>query len=230
MEAQKSYEMVDVVDSLKHEYETAISLVPAEQQTVARQTDPAQVATELVEMIQGIEEAIEGREDAIREIENRGFFKRVFGNKSKDLVNISRSQNTINTLLLGLIREVITLNVMSYSFLAAVLHEFDKMVREGWKDQDGRIRRLSDNSTEFAETASNIFHRILDGSRETHLKIEQNARKIDLLRSNQAEFQEKYSALEEDLARLQSQLRVRGWLLSGLTALALLLTAAMIFA
>lgn len=171
------------------------------------QYTPKQVATDLMGTIKDIEDAINSSGKAIKEVEGRGFLKNIFSSSSYDLVTISRSQNDINGLMLSLIQEIITLNVMSYSYLAAVLAEFHKSIKDGWIDSEGRFQELSESGETFANTASNIFEKIIEGSRSTQEKIELNSAQIEGLQ----QFLEKKDALDEkqsqDIANLKSALR-----------------------
>lgn len=171
------------------------------------QYTPKQVATDLMGTIKDIEDAINSSGKAIKEVEGRGFFKNIFSSSSYDLVTISRSQNDINGLMLSIIQEVIALNVMSYSYLAAVLAEFHKNIKDGWIDSEGRFQELSESGEAFANTASNIFEKIIEGSRSTQEKIELNSTRIEGLQN----FLEKKDALDEqqsqDIANLKSALR-----------------------
>ncbi|ROZ84217.1 hypothetical protein EF096_10750 [Pseudomonas neustonica] len=149
---------------------------------LANNKTPANVATDFLCVIKDIEACIENSNSQAAAIENRGLFKSAFSSSRKDLVDISRSQNKINEMMLGLIQEVITLNAMSYSFLAAVIGELEDRCRNGWKDSDGQLQELSDTGRQFADRANDIFVKILDGSKSTQNKIEVNQQKIAELR------------------------------------------------
>lgn len=171
------------------------------------QYTPKQVAKDLMGTIKDIEVAISSSGKAIKEVEGRGLLKNIFSSSSTDLVTISKSQNDINGLMLSLIQEIINLNVMSYSYLAAVLAEFHKSIKEGWIDNEGRLQELSECGETFANTASNIFEKIIEGSRSTQEKIELNSTRIEEVQ----QFLEKKDALDEqqsqDIANLKSALR-----------------------
>lgn len=156
----------------------------AQELILANNKTPAIVASDFLSVIKDIETCIEDSESQVSKIENRGLFKSVFSSSRKDLVDISRSQNKINEMMLGLIQEVITLNTMSYSFLAAVISEMEQRSRNGWKDSEGRFQELSDTGRQFADRANDIFVKILDGSRSTQSKIEVNQKNIEELREN----------------------------------------------
>lgn len=168
---------------------------------------PEQVATDLMGTIKVIEDAIGESDKAIKKIEGRGFFENIISSDRDDLVAVSKSQNAINNFMLSLIQEIITLNVMSYSYLAAVLSEFHKKIKEGWIDSDGRFQELSETGEAFANTASDIFEKIIEGSRSTQQKIELNSSRIEGLQL----FLEKKEALDEqqslDIADLKRALR-----------------------
>jgi uncharacterized phage infection (PIP) family protein YhgE len=148
---------------------------------------PVLVATDFLAVIKDIELCIEDSSAQVSKIEKRGMFKSMFTSSRSDLLEISRSQNKINEMMLGLIQEVITLNTMSYSFLAAVIAELETRCREGWIDGDGRIQQLSDTGRQFADRATDIFGKILDGSKSTQSKIELNQQSI-------AELQQQFMA------------------------------------
>lgn len=143
---------------------------------------PGMVATDFLSVIKDIENCIEEGKGKVSEIENRGLFKSLISSSSSDLIDISQSQNKINEMMLGLIQEVITLNTMSYSFLAAVIGEMEQRFRDGWKDSSGRYQRLSDTGRQFADKAHDIFVKILDGSKSTLDKIALNQQGIEVLR------------------------------------------------
>lgn len=149
---------------------------------LANNKTPANVATDFLCVIKDIEACIENSNSQAAAIENRGLFKSAFSSSRKDLVDISRSQNKINEMMLGLIQEVITLNAMSYSFLAAVIGELEDRCRNGWKDSNGQFQELSDTGRQFADRANDIFVKILDGSKSTQSKIEVNQQNIAELR------------------------------------------------
>lgn len=165
---------------------------------------PDRVATDLMSTIKDIEEAIEDSGKAINEVKGRGFIKKAFSSSSKDLVSISQSQNKINEMMLSMIQEVITLNAMSYSYLASVQSEFHRKVKEGWVDNEGRFQELSESGEAFASTASDIFSKIIEGSRSTRDQIENNEEKIDL-NATQIEKLHRYLDEKKDLDNQQSQ-------------------------
>lgn len=170
---------------------------------------PTRVASDLMGTIKNIEEAIASSGSAIQEIHGRGFFKNIFSSSSKDLVGISQSQNKINDLMLDLIKEIITLNVMSYSYLVAVLVDFEKMVKEGWKDNEGTFQTLSDRGTNLANTATDIFKKIIDGSKDTKQKIELNGKRIEDLRKSLSQKDELDEQQSKDISRLRDSLQTK---------------------
>ncbi|MGX5914824.1 hypothetical protein ACR0ST_08855 [Aliidiomarina sp. Khilg15.8] len=173
----------------------------------SEQYTPKQVADDLMGTIKDIEKAINSSGKSIEEVEGRGFLNNIFSSSRDDLVNISRSQNSINELMLSLVQEIITLNVMSYSYLAAVLAEFHKSIKDGWMDSEGRFQELSESGESFANTASTIFEKIIEGSRSTQEKIELNSSRIVDLQ----QFLKKKEMVDEkqsqDIANLKSALR-----------------------
>lgn len=204
---------------------------------LANNKTPANVATDFLCVIKDIEACIENSNSQAAAIENRGLFKSAFSSSRKDLVDISRSQNKINEMMLGLIQEVITLNAMSYSFLAAVIGELEDRCRNGWKDSNGQFQELSDTGRQFADRANDIFVKILDGSKSTQNKIEVNQQNIAELRDklqqkaqmvlkHNAEIDSIKSTLsnkavqmqksQQEISSIQSLLEVKGERLSHL--------------
>ncbi|UYO92982.1 hypothetical protein [Pollutimonas sp. M17] len=170
-----------------------------QQLVLANNKTPGMVATDFLSVIKDIENCIEEGKGKVSEIENRGLFKSLISSSSSDLVDISQSQNKINGMMLGLIQEVITLNTMSYSFLAAVIGEMEQRFRNGWKDSNGRYQRLSDTGRQFADKAHDIFVKILDGSKSTLDKIALNQQSIEVLRIE-------FDLRSEEIAGLKSAL------------------------
>ena len=110
------------------------------QELVAKQAmTPAVIASDLLNVIKDIERSISDSTEKTGAIEQRGMFKSMFASSKTDLIDISKSQNKINELMLGLIQEIITLNTMSYSFLAAVIGELEQRAKTGWTDSEGRF-------------------------------------------------------------------------------------------
>lgn len=147
-----------------------------------KSVDAASVANDLFLRIKDIEKATEDATSNVSQIENRGWFKSLVSSTSSDLVTISKSQNKINEMLVGMINEVIRLNVMSYSVLAAVLAEFSQRVSEGMTDTNGNVIKLSKVGKDVADSAVLIFNKILDGSRSTQEKIELTEERVEEIR------------------------------------------------
>ncbi|MDH1263363.1 hypothetical protein [Pseudomonas sp. GD03944] len=198
---------------------------------------PAVVASDLLSVIKDIELSIEDSSRQVSRIENRGLFKRAFSSSHSDLVDISRSQNKINEMMLGLIQEIITLNTMSYSFLAAVIGELEQRAKTGWLDSEGRFQELSETGQQFADRAHDIFSKILDGSKSTQTKIEvnqqnieqlqlqfsakaqvviRNSEAIDDIRSTLSTKAELMARSREDIGQIQSVLQAKAERLSGI--------------
>lgn len=177
---------------------------------------PREVARDLMGTIKLIEEALESSGQEISRVEGRGALKNLFSSSREDLLAISRSQNRINDLMLDMIREIITLNVMSYTYMAGVLDEFMRMTKSGWKDKDGQIQRLSSTGKDFADTAARIFAKIMDGARSTQQAIEFNAVRIEEVRKT---LEAKESIDEEqflELQRIDGELARKAELIAGL--------------
>lgn len=157
---------------------------------------PASVANDLFIKVKEIENAIHASQSHVKEVEDRGILKTIFSSTSTDLVHISKSQNRINDLMLQMINEIITLNVMSFSFLAGVMEEFEKRVAEGMRDANGHIVKLSSVGKSFADSAASIFNKIIEGSRSTRETIALNTEQIEQIRlalSAKAELDEEQS-------------------------------------
>ncbi|MGL4318232.1 MAG: hypothetical protein ACRCTL_16650 [Pseudomonas sp.] len=144
---------------------------------------PAIVAGDLLDVIKDIELSIDNANEHVSRVEQRGVFKSVFSSAKTDLIGISKSQNKINELMLGLIQEVITLNTMSYSFLSAVIGELEQRAKTGWIDSEGRFQELSETGRDFAFKAQDIFVKIAEGSKSTQARIELNKNDIEQIKS-----------------------------------------------
>lgn len=201
---------------------------------------PALVASDLLSVIKDIELSIEDSSRQVSRIENRGLFKRAFSSSHSDLVDISKSQNKINEMMLGLIQEIITLNTMSYSFLAAVIGELEQRAKTGWLDSEGRFQELSETGQQFADRAHDIFSKILDGSKSTQTKIEvnqqnieqlqqqfslkaqtviRNTQEIDSIKSTLTTKAELMARSREDIGQIQSVLLAKAERLAGIDKL-----------
>lgn len=177
---------------------------------------PRDVARDLMGTIRLIEEALESSGQEISRVEGRGALKNLFSSSRDDLVAISRSQNRINDLMLDMIREIITLNVMSYSYMAGVLEEFMRMSKSGWKDKDGQIQRLSTTGKEFADTAARIFAKIMDGARSTQQAIELNAVQIEDVRKTLLAKESVDAEQSLELQRIDGDLARKAEVIAGL--------------
>lgn len=147
-----------------------------------KEVQPDAIAAEIYGRVVDIEKAIKAAESNITAIENRGFIDSIFSSDRDDMVSVSRSQNRINDLMLKMINDIIALNVMSYTVLVAVMADFERRVAEGVRDANGRVIRLSTVGKDFADSATAIFARIIDGSRDTKEKIALNASQIESIR------------------------------------------------
>lgn len=167
---------------------------------------PTTIASDLLNVIKDIERSIEDSNSNIERVEGRGTLKSIFSSSKSDLVDISKSQNKINELMLGLIQEIITLNTMSYSFLAAVISELEISARNGWLDSEGRTQELSATGKAFADRAHGIFCKIAEGSKSTQTRIDLNKQDIDSLK---LEFSAKAEVVQQsrnDIASIKTVL------------------------
>lgn len=158
-------------------------------------TTPDSVASDLINTIELIDEKIKESKDQIENIEGRGIFKNAFSSNREDLLNISKSQNSVNDMMLCLTQEIIKLNVMSYSFLTSVICELDNRTSKGWIDSDGKIHHLSKTGQDFASKARNIFLAIAEGSKNTQSRINGNEKNISEIRSQLSTTVEKISEI-----------------------------------
>lgn len=186
---------------------SAHELIPLENKT------PVLVAADLLSVIKDIERSIEDSSHQVSRIENRGLFKRAFSSSHSDLVDISKSQNKINEMMLGLIQEIITLNTMSYSFLAAVIGELEQRAKTGWVDSEGRFQELSETGQQFADRAHDIFSKILAGSKSTQNKIEVNQQNIEQLQQQLLVKSEAVTRNRQDIENLKSTLATKAELM-----------------
>lgn len=187
---------------------SAHELIPLENKT------PVLVASDLLSVIKDIERSIEDSSHQVSRIENRGLLKRAFSSSHSDLVDISKSQNKINEMMLGLIQEIITLNTMSYSFLAAVIGELEQRAKTGWLDSEGRFQELSETGQQFADRAHDIFSKILAGSKSTQSKIEINQQNIEHLQQQFSVKAEAVTRNRQDIDNIKSTLTTKAELVA----------------
>lgn len=180
---------------------------------------PVNIATGLLNVIKDIELSIENASNHVSAIESRGWFKSTFTSAKTDLVDISKSQNKINDLMLGLIQEVITLNTMSYSFLAAVICELEERAKMGWSDNEGRFQELSDTGRDFADRAQSIFRKIAEGSKSTQDRIEFNKQSIEEVKNALSVKDALDSQRSQDIARIKGALELKAERLASIDAL-----------
>lgn len=168
---------------------------------------PGRVATDLADTIKTIQDAVEDSGKAIDEIEGRGFLKNVFSSNRNDLVTISRSQNKINELVLCLVRETMNLNLMSYLYLKEVHSELQRMVKQGWKDHEGRLQELSEIGESLAATTCDTLGKVIEGSRAIKEKVESNSNSIESLQQLLANKDTLDQRQSRDIANLESSLQ-----------------------
>lgn len=177
-----------------------------------KSVDAASVANDLFLRIKDIEKATEDATSNVSQIESRGWLKSLVSSTSSDLVAISKSQNKINEMLVGMINEVIRLNVMSYSVLAAVLAEFSQRVSEGMTDTNGNVIKLSKVGKDVADSAALIFNKILDGSRSTQEKIELTEERVEEIREALVEKDYLDQQQSKEIANLQHSIEEKAHL------------------
>jgi hypothetical protein len=180
------------------------------------QTNPELVAVDLLGYIQDIEKLLSGSTDNIRDIKNRGWWDRLTSSSQDDLVSLTSSQNKINALMLELIQDVITMNTMSYSFLAAVIAELEHRARNGWKDAEGKFQELSSVGRDFADKARSIFLKIAEGSKDTQRRIEMNHTMIGELQLKVAAKDELDADQDRDIYLLDEKVKVLQLQVDGL--------------
>lgn len=170
---------------------------------------PEQVADGIFTRISDLEKAITKSNGDRDEIENRGLIKSLFSSTRADLIKISKSQNTINEVMLEVVNEAITLNVTSYSFLAAVIEQLEQRVTHGMHDSNGRIIKISDVGRGFADSATSIFNKILEGSRETRESLAQNAKRIKQVDHGLQRTDAQVQKQTMQLSALQAEMDIR---------------------
>lgn len=191
----------------------------AQELIVKEELTPGNIATGLLNVIKDIELSIENASSHVSVIESRGWFKSTFSSAKTDLVDISKSQNKINDLMLGLIQEVITLNTMSYSFLAAVICELEERAKVGWSDSEGRFQELSDTGRDFADRAQSIFRKIAEGSKSTQDRIEFNKQNIEEVKKALSVKDALDAQQSQDIDRIKSALDLKAERLASIDAL-----------
>lgn len=152
--------------------------------------DAKTVASSLYLRIADLERAIRVSSSTVQSIEDRSWLRQLVGSTSSDLISISKSQSKINDLMMEMINEVISLNVMSYASLVVIMEDFRHAVNNGMKDSEGRDIKLSEEGKELAEKAGLIFQKIIDGSKDTKGRIDLNAQQIDAIAEDIAAKQE----------------------------------------
>lgn len=170
--------------------------------------NPIHVARQLAETIHRIERTIDKSDENIREIEERGILQGMFKSVRGDFVSISKSQAEINKLMIDVINHVVMLNMMNFSFLTTLIHEFNVMVENGWYDQEGRLQKLSDTGKQFAETTNELFTTILHNVKT----------KNDTMRVQQEQLEElhqNYEALKSRMNMLQQRNTKWHYILTG---------------
>ncbi|KPB91018.1 hypothetical protein [Pseudomonas syringae group genomosp. 3] len=173
---------------------------------IKKEMTPAGIASDLLNVIKDIERSISESTNKTGAIEQRGMIKSMFASSKTDLVEISKSQNKINELMLGLIQEIITLNTMSYSFLAAVIGELEQRAKSGWTDSEGRFQELSETGQQFAGKAHDIFCKIAEGSKSTQTRIDLNKQDIDNLKNDFIAKAEVVQQSRQDIDNIKSVL------------------------
>lgn len=170
---------------------------------------PKQVAEGIFLRISELEKAVAQSERHVAEIESRGALKSLFSSTKTDLINISKSQNKINDVMLEVVNEAIALNVTSYSFLAAVIEQLEQRVTHGMHDSNGRIIKLSDVGRGFADSAASIFNNILEGSRETKESLAQSAEHIEQVEHALHETDTQVQKQAMQLSSMQAAMDIR---------------------
>ncbi|NWB50142.1 hypothetical protein [Pseudomonas gingeri] len=191
----------------------------AQELIIKEDLTPVNIASGLLDVIKDIELSIENASSHVSAIENRGWFKSTFSSAKTDLVDVSKSQNKINDLMLGLIQEVITLNTMSYSFLAAVICELEERAKMGWTDSEGRFQELSETGQGFADKAQSIFRKIAEGSKSTQERIELNKQNIEEVKSALSVKDALDTQQSQDIDRIKTALELEAERLASIDAL-----------
>lgn len=192
---------------------------PASKDSGLAPSSPDRSRLRLLAITEKIGHALEASQTTVKGIEDRGTFANLLASDREDLVTVARGQNSINSLMMEMMREIIAVNVMGYAYLASVINEFRINVKDGWTDADGRFYTLSKTGKDFADTATIIFTSILDGARSTQEAISDNAQAVAQAQHSLAELvaqDEKRVQTLRTLAKAMSdQIRVIATLEAG---------------
>lgn len=131
--------------------------------------------------IKSLEDELRLARDKASEIENRGFIKSVFSSTSKDLMYLTRSQNSINEKMLLLIQETIKLNSFSRVGIEILIGDLRGYIEKGFIDVNGQHVRLSKEGEEIAEQTISHLETIYNSAKEVDGKVEKNAEDIKSL-------------------------------------------------
>jgi hypothetical protein len=134
-----------------------------------------QLSRGLLEIMRKINEAFERSSKNIDAIEKRGFWANLTTSDREDILTLARGQNDVNLLMLELMQRVVAINIMGHAYLAAVIDDFSRSVKNGWSDDNGRFHTLSDTGRKFADEATRIFMIILGGSEAIQAAIASQA-------------------------------------------------------
>jgi chromosome segregation ATPase len=191
---------------------SATESAPAQSTAVA----PRERASQFHRLILEIEKAMGESQSHVQEIQERGVWRNLVSSSRDDLIAHANGQNTVNTLLLKLQREAISLNTLGYAYLTSLIAEFERQVNEGVRDSDGQIHVLSSKGKEVAQMATEMFNAILDTSESTQARIDANTA---ALAEHEQRFAELTRVLAEEVERTTAFEQFRLTSAQALTAL-----------
>jgi DNA repair exonuclease SbcCD ATPase subunit len=164
------------------------------------------IARSLFHGIGELESEIKQSKSLASEIGNRNMWNpKNWGSGKKDLAAVAHTQNSISKRLFELIQEIIRVNMLSHASLIALMVEMKKGVENGFTDANGNITRLGVEGQNLAETATQVISGILDASRDTQERIDQNSEGIRQINQELDVKAKLDSSQDEAIARLEQQ-------------------------
>jgi chromosome segregation ATPase len=189
---------------------TSVALLSPKSPSFQKESQQAKsIAQKLFTEIDSLEDEILESKRQVREIEDRGFFKRTFSSSSKDLSAVAKTQNSINRRMMDLIQETIRLNMLSYAGLVCLMEEMRKGIEGSLKDANGRIIQLGSEGRDLAETATDIISGILDTSKGTQGRIDQHEEAIKQIDQELEAKDQLDSRQDEAINQLDQQIKLK---------------------
>ncbi len=189
---------------------TSVALLSPKSPSFQKESQQAKsIAQKLFTEIDSLEDEILESKRQVREIEDRGFFKRTFSSSSKDLSAVAKTQNSINRRMMDLIQETIRLNMLSHAGLVCLMEEMRKGIEGSLKDANGRIIQLGSEGRDLAETATDIISGILDTSKGTQGRIDQHEEAIKQIDQELEAKDQLDSRQDEAINQLDQQIKLK---------------------